>query len=160
LGTFITQAPTAAMKQALTNLVSWQVVQYGILPTASGMFIDQVLPNIMGHRDCIQTSCPGDQVYGQLPALRQQALSNLPPLGVAFTSNQIPTALTPGQSVTASVALRNSGSKTWISGGAAPFRLGLRWQRTDGSPYADEANMDVRGSLPQNVPPGQDVTAS
>ncbi|MCX6024608.1 MAG: N-acetylmuramoyl-L-alanine amidase [Chloroflexi bacterium] len=158
LGTFNEATPPAPMMQALVSLVSAQAVQYGVHPSASSYFIDKTLQNICGHRDCIQTACPGDGMYALLPSLRTQALANLPPLGVAFNRNQIPTTLSPGQIVNASVTLRNSGSRAWPRGGTTPFRVGVRWQKAGALPAPTESPFETRTDLPKDIAPGQDVT--
>ncbi len=40
-------------------------------PQASYYFVDKALPSVVGHRDCLNTACPGDACYPRLPAIRE-----------------------------------------------------------------------------------------
>ncbi len=53
-----------------------------------------------------------------------QATVNNPSLTAQLVSSTIPTALTAGQSVTATVTLKNVGNVTWYKAGSFPIRLG------------------------------------
>jgi hypothetical protein len=59
---------TPAMEGALYQLVAY----YGryLDPQGKYFFIDKMIPNIVGHRDVLSTSCPGDNFYSRLPAVR------------------------------------------------------------------------------------------
>ena len=48
----------------------------------------------------------------------------LPQRSAVFVSQSVPASLQAGQRATVQVTLRNTGSATWTSGGATPFRLG------------------------------------
>lgn len=80
-------------------------------------------------------------------------------MGVAFVRNQLPAMLLPGQTVSASFTVKNSGSRTWLRAGKTPDRLGVRWFSDDGSAYTAEA-LEVRADLPRDVPPGQEAVVS
>jgi hypothetical protein len=73
--------PTA-MQNALVELMAWKGNLHFVDPTGHGFFIDQDLPNIMGHRDGAQTTCPGKYAYARLPAIREATrarMAQLPP---------------------------------------------------------------------------------
>ncbi len=72
IGDFQAEPPTDAMMNALARLVAWVCDRYGIDPAGRSIFRDLDLPNIAGHRETKSTTCPGDQVQGRLPALREQ----------------------------------------------------------------------------------------
>jgi len=67
----------AAMLAALTTFLAWQCRDHFIHPTQERFFIDRVLPEIMGHRDCASTLCPGDRAYALLPTIRAQTLAKM-----------------------------------------------------------------------------------
>ncbi len=76
LGTFSAVSPTAAARAELAALFAWKSWRHGIDPTAWSTYTnpesgDQwFTANIGGHRDYVATDCPGDVLYGQLPAIR------------------------------------------------------------------------------------------
>jgi len=72
----------AAMERSLVEMLAWKGNLHFIHPTGHGFFIDKDLPNIMGHLDVAQTTCPGRYAYARLPIVRQAALTrmaDLPP---------------------------------------------------------------------------------
>jgi hypothetical protein len=85
LGTFISAGISSAAQQTLERLLAWKLSLHGI--PAEGMVTVRVnpagaiysrfpanarvsLPRIAGHRDGDSTDCPGDALYGELPAIR------------------------------------------------------------------------------------------
>lgn len=81
LGTFTSASPTAAALSSLKRLLAWKAEQRGIDPLGSAYHAGTrlTLPRISGHRHgnpavpdyaCTTTSCPGDNLYGQLQAIR------------------------------------------------------------------------------------------
>lgn len=77
----------------------------------------------------------------------------LPALAARFVSQSIPATLNPGQSFTATATMQNTGTTTWTSGGANPFRLGSQ------SPQDTLIWGTNRCELPTSpVLPGQQVT--
>jgi hypothetical protein len=66
---------TPAMETALINLVA-HVGRY-IDPQGKYFFIDKMIPNIVGHRDVLSTSCPGDNFYPRLAKVRTGAATIL-----------------------------------------------------------------------------------
>ncbi|NLS79647.1 MAG: SpoIID/LytB domain-containing protein, partial [Chloroflexi bacterium] len=86
LGDYESASPASAAVASLVELIAWKGNRHFVHPTGSGFFIDQTLPNIMGHRDASDTgtTCPGDGAYALLPSIRQQALTRMgriPPAG-------------------------------------------------------------------------------
>jgi N-acetylmuramoyl-L-alanine amidase len=95
LGTFDSVLPTPAALGALQRLLAWKLSLHGV-PTAGRVTVEvnpagalftpfrpgaQVsLPRVAGHRDGDSTGCPGDTLYGHLPAIRSQvqALAGTP----------------------------------------------------------------------------------
>ncbi|MEU9347692.1 peptidoglycan recognition family protein [Streptomyces sp. NPDC048278] len=77
LGTFESQAPTAAARASLTKLLAALADYHDLDPEAAVTFVNPVngvtrdVQMISGHRDWLATECPGTTFYGDLPALRQ-----------------------------------------------------------------------------------------
>ena len=64
------------------QLLAWKGTDHFIHPLRETFFIDTDLPNVMGHRDCLPTECPGERAYAMLPAWREQAIEvmrDIPP---------------------------------------------------------------------------------
>jgi hypothetical protein len=59
-GTYTSSLPTNVQWGALVQLCAWLCKQYGMSPN-----------NIIGHRQCKSTECPGERFFGQLGRLRQ-----------------------------------------------------------------------------------------
>ncbi|MDH4334160.1 MAG: N-acetylmuramoyl-L-alanine amidase [Chloroflexota bacterium] len=85
LGTFTSQAPTAAARASLVKMLAWAAATHGINPTGSGTYVNPVTgltrktPNIAGHRDYNATGCPGGTLYSLLPAIRKEVASQINP---------------------------------------------------------------------------------
>jgi RHS repeat-associated protein len=69
-------------------------------------------------------------------------------------SQNVPAQMIAGQRYPVSVAVRNTGNTTWISGGEFPYRLGSVTTANTSIPEIG------RIALPNNVPPGGDVVFS
>jgi N-acetylmuramoyl-L-alanine amidase len=85
LGTFDSVIPTGAALQSLRHLTAWKLALHGV-PVAGRVTVEVnpqdffytpflpgthvSLPRIAGHRDGCTTSCPGNALYAQLPAIR------------------------------------------------------------------------------------------
>ncbi|MFC8430195.1 peptidoglycan recognition family protein [Streptomyces sp. NPDC057253] len=76
LGTFESQAPTAAARASLTKLLAALSDYHALDPEAAVTFVNPVngvkrnVQTVSGHRDWLATECPGTTFYGDLPALR------------------------------------------------------------------------------------------
>jgi hypothetical protein len=95
LGTFDSALPTGAALDALQRLLAWKLSLHGV-PTSGRVMVEVnpadafytpfkpgahvSLPRVSGHRDGDSTACPGDALYGHLPAIRPQvqALAKTP----------------------------------------------------------------------------------
>lgn len=65
-GTYTSATPPAAQYDALVRMCAWLCQQYGIPAT-----------ELYGHRDFLNTSCPGDVLYAKLPQLRRDVAARL-----------------------------------------------------------------------------------
>jgi N-acetylmuramoyl-L-alanine amidase len=76
LGTLTSRDATAAARDALERLLTWEAYSIGLDPEASSTYVNPVsgqqatFPNIAGHRDVGATECPGSVFYSTLPAIR------------------------------------------------------------------------------------------
>ena len=68
--------PPAEMIARLVDLLAYRAAERFIDPSASSHFLlsngtwNDILPNVCGHRDCLQTACPGELIYDMLPTIR------------------------------------------------------------------------------------------
>lgn len=75
LGNYDTTAVPEVVTQALGKLISIKSKIHGIDPEGSSIFRGQKLPNIFGHKDVTNTSCPGANLYEKFPVIRAIAKS-------------------------------------------------------------------------------------
>jgi hypothetical protein len=114
LGSFSSTPISPAARQALERLLTWKLALHGV--PSHGRVAVRVnpagavysrfpanarvpLPRIAGHRDGDSTDCPGDVLYGELPAVRA-AVARLAPSGVHATLalGAVPATPTPAPS--------------------------------------------------------------
>jgi hypothetical protein len=111
LGTYSDVPQTEAALTAMAQLLAWKLPLHGVpvvgqvtLTSGGGELnrykagADVVFERISGHRDGGKTSCPGDQLYAQLPHLRDLAAHAAPPATTplapgAVTLNAVTTSL-------------------------------------------------------------------
>jgi hypothetical protein len=118
IGSFKTVAPTQAQQNALVQLLSWKARQKSINPLAKIYFVDRAnVACISGHRDVIDTTCPGDMEYSLLPSVRQKVADNVGSGGTPSTTgiqlvsvNFSPTTLTPGGTLRVDATVKNTGN--------------------------------------------------
>jgi hypothetical protein len=85
LGTFTSAPQTEAAIAAMARLIRWKLSNHGVPtygtptltsaggPSARYPYGDRRrFPRVMGHRDTGATACPGEQLYYQLPELRER----------------------------------------------------------------------------------------
>ncbi len=79
LGDFTTATPAAEAITSLQGLLAWKVCAENIHPLSATFHPQSAafLPNISGHRDGCNTSCPGNAFYPMLPAIRTNVLVTL-----------------------------------------------------------------------------------
>jgi hypothetical protein len=124
LGSFSFAQPSRASVTALQRLLAWKLALHGVpvlgkvrvevnpsdafyTPFAPGQRV--LLPRIAGHRDGDLTSCPGNQLYDRLPAVRTAVNRQAGPL-YALTLAASPTTIAPGTVVTVSGTYTATGS--------------------------------------------------
>ena len=84
LGTFTDVAPPTAATAAVSRLLSWKLPFHGSDPASQTAVESKgstrypegtvvTLPNVSGHRDVSQTSCPGNRMYERIGQIRADA---------------------------------------------------------------------------------------
>ncbi len=74
LGDFTTAAVPSAVTTSLAKLIAWKLGLTGIDPAGTTVIDGKgTMKTVIGHRDLNSTSCPGDQMYAQLPTIRVRA---------------------------------------------------------------------------------------
>lgn len=120
------EVPEPAL-QALISLVSMKSKQYGIAPNGTSVFRGKKLANIIGHKDVRPTACPGKNLYGLLPTVRERAAlalrsgtfreSNLLVENLDYNAEALNDfsnlSLQPNERKTLTLRFRNTGKKTW-----------------------------------------------
>jgi len=93
MGNYTDRAPPQAAVDAVQRILAWKAERNGIDAQGTTTWAGgRVLPAIAGHRDVGSTSCPGDQLWSRLPAIRR---------AVAAQVGQARAAVTPGYVVLA-----------------------------------------------------------
>ena len=87
LGNFQMRQPGTAQVDALVEALAFMAQRYGIDPTSTQNYVRargdgtalwrDGISNVSGHRDCIPTECPGDNLYPRLPSIRQRVEEQL-----------------------------------------------------------------------------------
>ncbi|MGI8434536.1 MAG: N-acetylmuramoyl-L-alanine amidase [Nocardioidaceae bacterium] len=77
MGNFDLTSPPAAMRAALVNLAAWRLGTAYHGAYGRPYLYDGRFKRILGHRDVMSTSCPGQHVYDWLPTLRERVQTRL-----------------------------------------------------------------------------------
>lgn len=129
MGNFETGVVSDASMIALTRLISEKTKIHGIDPVGKSVFRGQIMPNVIGHRDVMSTSCPGKNLYDKLPLIAQLARSSVVTTieestfrkqklrGYNFedVSGLLFVDLDPEQTKNLAITIRNTGTVTWGS---------------------------------------------
>ncbi|MEV7397253.1 SpoIID/LytB domain-containing protein [Aeromicrobium sp. NPDC092404] len=89
MGTFTSTEPSAEMKTAVVNLVSWRFAQYNLPAKGTYSLGGKTLNRIAGHRNVVSTACPGAMAYAWLSAsggLRDRVAGRLAGTSTAITA--------------------------------------------------------------------------
>ncbi|QPP08538.1 peptidoglycan recognition protein [Streptomyces bathyalis] len=84
LGTYTKAVPSKAAKDALAKLTAWKLGVHGVDASGKVTLTSEggtkhkrgskvTLNAVPGHRDGFTTECPGEKLYGELPAVRTEA---------------------------------------------------------------------------------------
>ena len=89
LGTYTKDGISAAARKTISQVAAAKLTQYGFDPATTGKLTEHATDGkfpvntvvtfnrIAGHRDGVNTVCPGDGLYAQLPAIRIEASSKV-----------------------------------------------------------------------------------
>lgn len=77
LGNYETQSISEKAMKSLTKLIAEKARLHGIDAYGNGSFRGEMLPNIIGHRDVMNTACPGENIYDKLVLIRRLVASNM-----------------------------------------------------------------------------------
>lgn len=102
---------TPAMEAGLATIVAYTGRYLDL--QGNYFFIDKMIPNIVGHRDVLSTSCPGDNFSSRLPAIRSAAASiqgPAPTMNVAIVGIKGASATMTKATYTVTVTIQNTGS--------------------------------------------------
>ena len=138
-----TVAPVAspAMEGALYQLTAY----YGryLDPQGKYFFIDKMIPNIVGHRDVLSTTCPGDNFYSRIPAVRSGVAAingETPKMDVAIVGVKASSTIVAAKTAyTVTVTVKNVGTAMIPS----YFDKGLTY--TEGEDYNTKKAGPVQG---------------
>jgi hypothetical protein len=78
LGTYTSTPIPQPARAALVEHLAWEAERHVLDPLATTAFTNpasgatKTVPNISGHRNWTATQCPGESLYAQLPAIRQE----------------------------------------------------------------------------------------
>ena len=75
MGNFQNVDVTSSAQAALISIVAWSIRNYD--PNEEKYFFGNLLPTIMGHRNISRTTCPGDELYADLPYIRNAVADTL-----------------------------------------------------------------------------------
>jgi hypothetical protein len=147
---------------ALEALAAWEGARAGIHPFGASEMKGTAIPNLAGHRDypSNHTTCPGDEAYAQLPAVRQAVWERMRPqlfrYNVSWRDWTEPAAtLEAGRTYTTAIEVLNTGWFTWPQDDPAqPVRLGYHWVDSAGRPVVQSPQDDHRTALARSVPFG------
>ena len=144
LGSFQAQTITPEAEEAIVTLIAAKARH--IDPIGQGWFIDKNLANIAGHRDCLNTACPGNAFYPRLPSIRDKVLQRIgyrPTPSVAIGEVQIaPTELRTGDRLEVRATITNTGTAVIPSDRKGP---GIAY--TEGQDYDQRGLPKVTGKL-------------
>jgi hypothetical protein len=126
LGNYQDQDPSEAVLTALTSLIKEKAEKYNIDTEGTSVFRGENYPNVMGHRDIMSTSCPGDRLYSMLPIIRKLAKAQVSGStsiitntnnGFNWAGTGAPVvSLNPNTKKTINLKIKNTGKVTWDKG--------------------------------------------
>ncbi len=113
-------APTVMLNQ-LYDLIAWRMPS-GWSPYGSGTYNSKTVGFLDGHRKVKATACPGDNIHPNLitenysgGTMRNAVAQRRTPSvnNASFVSKSHPSSVTAGASFSASITMKNNGSKVW-----------------------------------------------
>lgn len=141
IGSFSTTPDPLPAERAVSQLTAYKG-RY-IDPLGKYYFVDKMIPNVVGHRDVLSTSCPGDAFYPRLPTIRKAVASQLglqPKMAVEIAGVATkPSVAIVGSPVTIWVTVRNTGTSVLPS----YYDKGLAY--TEGENFESKGKPKIEG---------------
>jgi hypothetical protein len=113
-------------------------------------------------RDAMANNYQWDPDFGMTkpepPPVETIPEPEVPPYRTRYINHNTPTTVTAAKTLDVDLTIENVGSFTWVTGGPNPFTLGFQWYDAAGQFVQLPAEHDYRTSLPQEVPPGSQVS--
>ncbi len=163
LGNYQDEAPSEEVLTSLTALIREKAELYNIDTEGSVLFRGETYPNVMGHRDIMSTSCPGDKLNELLPVIRKLAkartVTAVGSLSVSdydfgWAGNGAPViSMLPRAKKMATLQLKNIGKKSWDANTYFKIRNNQNSQT-----FLRNAQEILTGTTGREVKPGEIVT--
>ncbi|MFN8517524.1 MAG: N-acetylmuramoyl-L-alanine amidase [Chloroflexia bacterium] len=133
--------PTAAAEAALVQLASYKARFLDVLNPS--YFVDKTIQSVVGHRDVLSTSCPGDNFYPHLASIRKAVADQVGPpptiaLSIVGITGQDMTVYTRSP-ITVRVKVKNTGA------GMAPCYFDQGVLYTEGETFDGKGYKKVPG---------------
>ena len=121
LGSYDDETPSKAATESLARLIAIKAKIHNINPEGYSSFRGGTRANVMGHRDIMSTSCPGDEFYDQLPLLASMAKGMMDETKPKFVkeydyidkSNIYYIEMEPSETEKITIKFENIGTTTW-----------------------------------------------
>lgn len=135
IGDHTSSAPSAAVIAAYQRYFAWKFSVHQVDPRKPTYYNENRHDRVDGHRDVYPTSCPGDQMYALLPAIRRSVLDAMGPwprmdhiVGVGDVTGDGSVDLA---GVEATGRLRIYPGVRETGGFLAPYTAGWGWETVD-----------------------------
>lgn len=146
MGNFETEQPSQAQIQSLQWLLSMLTKKYNINPTGSVIYHGKTEQTILGHRDLLDTSCPGFYLYGVIDQMRKHVADSELTAAVTFPVKPVAPAPSSKPFVDQSQARRQQrGGSTVSPSPPTAFKEGI--SPTGGSTFAGRATAQLLFTL-------------
>jgi hypothetical protein len=121
LGSYDDDDVPDAVVESIARLISIKAKIHDINPEGYGPFRGEIRPNVIGHRDVMNTDCPGDYLYEKLPLIANMAKSMIEEDKPKFIkdydfidrSNIYYVEMEPDETKNITIKLENTGKTSW-----------------------------------------------
>ncbi len=147
MGNFESKAPSEPARTALVEMLAWESDRHDLAPASSHIYSNPetgqqtFLPVIAGHRDAGSTACPGDLLYADLPAIREEAAVRV---GAGRSESSVALAVSDAKVLPGSDVLVEG--SLYIEGSVAPQRQVILYRQTGRKPWVEAARLQTDGS--------------
>ncbi len=124
LGNYEDSIVPSKVLNSLEDLIAQKSKIHNLDPTGSSSFRGKIMPNIIGHKDIMATTCPGRNLYSALAIIRKTSKSKISNIGTSkqlyvndydyeYMSDIFSIDLENKQSKNITLELKNTGKITW-----------------------------------------------